>query len=438
VDINLRCRRINGMKYCAKCGNPMEDDMMFCQKCGTKFEGLVASAQTGIKAKIAKMKKYNLVIDAPSMSWQYVHDDMERAGNILVKQNQMCHELQDLIVDILSSVDDENKDLDEREVYTYILDMGRRMCLEGAKMFADYSGYKELFDQGNSLVQMGKIAPAQFLGQMQQVDIAYKAISGIQGLNAWELKEKLDEDVIYNNLEYQELTKKFAQAFNDMIAKEIKRHTDFFLSPGIEHINTNWDMYVTILKGLPISMIDTLDESGWKVILDDQEKNHNGSQFKREFLRKRDEQRKEQRKKEQEIEDKKYWETHQEEYKQLEENKVKIAEILTAVDSFEKEIRTLENAKKMLDNKKRDIESSISDKKQSADKLSKKIFGKKKAEIEIQVLNGEIEKLSQELQSISNEVKIAEKPIFDKKFEKSNLEREVRRLEQENVNLRNK
>lgn len=24
------------MKYCAKCGNPMEDDMLFCQRCGTK------------------------------------------------------------------------------------------------------------------------------------------------------------------------------------------------------------------------------------------------------------------------------------------------------------------------------------------------------------------------------------------------------------------
>ena len=351
------------MKYCAKCGNPMEDDMMFCQKCGTKFEGVIASAQTGIEAKIAKMKKYNLVIDASSMSWQYVHDDTERAGNVLVKQNQMCHELQDLIVDILSSVDDKNKDSVEKEVYTYILDMGRRMCLEGAKMFADYSGYKELFDQGNSLVQIRRIEPAQFLGQMQQVDIPYKSISGVQGLNAWELKEKLNADVIYNNLEYRELTKKFAQAFNEMMAKEIKRYTDFFLSPGIEHINTNWDMYVTILKGLPMSMIDTLDESGWKAILDDREKNHNGGQFKREFLRKRDEQREEQRKKEQEIEDKKYWEIHPEEYKQLESNKAKIAEIMTAIDSVEQEIRSLENAKKPLDNKKIDIESSISYKK---------------------------------------------------------------------------
>jgi hypothetical protein len=429
---------MNGMKYCAKCGNPMEDDMMFCQKCGTKFEGVIASAQTGIEAKIAKMKKYNLVIDASSMSWQYVYDDTERAGNVLVKQNQMCHELQDLIVDILSSVDDKNKDSVEKEVYTYILDMGRRMCLEGAKMFADYSGYKELFDQGNSLVQMRRIEPAQFLGQIQQVDIPYKSISGVQGLNAWELKEKLNADVIYNNLEYRELTKKFAQAFNEMMAKEIKRYTDFFLSPGIEHINTNWDMYVTILKGLPMSMIDTLDESGWKAILDDREKNHNGGQFKREFLRKRDEQREEQRKKEQEIEDKKYWEIHPEEYKQLESNKAKIAEIMTAIDSVEQEIRSLENAKKPLDNKKIDIESSISDKKYNVDKLGKKIFGKKKAEAEIQELNGEIEKLSQELQSVSDEVKVAEKPIFDKKLEQSNLEREIKMLEQENVDLRNK
>lgn len=285
---------------------------------------------------------------------------------------------------------------------------------------------------------MRRIEPAQFLGQMQQVDIPYKSISGVQGLNAWELKEKLNADVIYNNLEYRELTKKFAQAFNEMMAKEIKRYTDFFLSPGIEHINTNWDMYVTIIKGLPMSMIDTLDESGWKAILDDREKNHNGGQFKREFLRKRDEQREEQRKKEQEIEDKKYWETHPEEYKQLESNKAKIAEIMTAIDSVEQEIRSLENAKKPLDNKKIDIESSISDKKYNVDKLGKKIFGKKKAEAEIQELNGEIEKLSQELQSVSDEVKVAEKPIFDKKLEQSNLEREIKMLEQENVDLRNK
>ena len=38
----------------------------------------------------------------------------------------------------------------------------------------------------------------------------------------------LDEKVIYDNMEYKNLTKQLAQAFNDMWTKCIKRYTDFF------------------------------------------------------------------------------------------------------------------------------------------------------------------------------------------------------------------
>ena len=54
------------------------------------------------------------------------------------------------------------------------------------------------------------------------------------------------------------------------------------------------------------------------------------------------------------------------------------------------------------------------------------------------MLNGEVSKLNQELQILCDQIKTAEKPISDKKIEKSNLEREIRRIEQENVELRNK
>ena len=195
---------------------------------------------------------------------------------------------------------------------------------------------------------------------------------------------------------------------------------------------------VTILKGLPMSMIDTLDESCWRTILDDQEKNHNGGQFKRELLRKRDEQRNAQRKKEQEIADSEYWASHPEELRQVEENKKKIAEIRTKVNEMNREISSLESDKYPLEQRKSTVEVDISDKKQTIEKLGKKIFGKKKAEEEINVLNSEVSKLNQELQMLCDQIKIAEKPISDKKTEKSNLEREIRRIEQENVELRNK
>ena len=426
------------MKYCAKCGNPMEDDMMFCQKCGTKFEGVVSTAPSDIEVKLAKMKKYNLVIDAQTISWEYLREDGERAGNITVKQDKLCEELADLVKDILTTVSDEERDLVEREVYTYVLQMGYKMCKEGEKLFANYSGFKELFDMGSNLVQTGQLDAGTFLNQMLDQDYVYKVIAGLQGLHSSRIKEVLDEDVIYNNMEYRGLTKQLAQAFNDMWVKCIKRYTDFFLSPGEGYINQNWDIYNVLLKGLPVSVIDTLDERGWKLALDDWEKNHNGWQYKQNFIKKRDQQRDAKRKQEQEIADKQYWASHPDEYKQLEENKKKISEIWTSVDAVDKEIRLLESEKKPLDEKKANIEASIADKKQTIEKLGKKIFGKKKAEEEINVLKGEVSKLNQELQILCDQIKTAEKPISDKKIEKSNLEREIRRIEQENVELRNK
>lgn len=426
------------MKYCTKCGNPMEDDMMFCQKCGTKFEGVVSTIQSEIEVKLAKMKKYNLVIDAQTISWEYLREDGERAGNITVKQDKLCQELSDLIKDILKTVSDDDRDLVEREVYTYVLEMGCKMCKEGEKLFANYSGFKELFDMGNNLVRTGQVDAGTFLNQMIEQDYVYKVIAGLQGLHSSRIKEMLDEDVIYNNMEYRGLTKQLAQAFNNMWIKCVKRYTDFYMSPGEGYIDNNWNTYNVLLKGLPMSVIDTLNESGWQLALDDWEKNHNGWQYKQNFIKKRDQQRDAKRKKEQEIADKQYWETHPNEYKQLEDNKKKIVEILTNVGEVNKEISSMESNKKPLDDKKIDIETSISDKKQRVEKLEKKIFGKKKAEEEIRTINEEIETLSRELQILCEEIKTADKPISDKKLEKSNLEREVRKLEQENVDLRKK
>jgi hypothetical protein len=432
------------MKYCAKCGNPMEDDMLFCQKCGTRFEGVTEIAQSNIEAKITKMKKYNLVLDAQSISWQYLREDGERAGNITVKQDKLCVELVELIKDILESVADDERDFAEREVYTYVLQMSCKMCKEGEKLFSNYSGFKELFDMGNNLVRMGRLNPGVFLNQMIEQDNIYKTIAGLQGLHVSRIKEVLSEEVIYNNQEFQNLTKQLAIAFNDMWYKCVKRYTDFFSSPGEPFINSNWNIYNIIIKGLPMSVIDTLNESGWTLALDDWEKNHNGRQFKQDFLRKREQQRssqrkkeEEQKKKEQEIADRQYWETHPEEYKQVEINKKKIDEILSNISSICKDIQALEKEKKSLDEQQLEMNFRISDKEQIISKLEKKIFGKKKAEEEIKTLDAEVTELKQELQLKSSQVEDMEKEISIKKSEHNTLEREIRTLEQEISNLRN-
>lgn len=426
------------MKYCAKCGNPMEDDMMFCQKCGTKFEGIASTALNNIEVKLAKMKKYNLVIDAQTISWEYLREDGERAGNITVKQDKLCQELSDLIKDILESVSDNDRDLVEREVYTYILQMGYRMCKEGEKLFANYSGFKELFDMGNGLVQSGQLDAGTFLGQMMEQDYVYKVIAGLQGLHSSRIKEMLDENVIYNNMEYRGLTKQLAQAFNDMWVKCIKRYTDFFLSPGEDYINQNWDIYNVLLKGLPLSVVDMLDEHGWQLALDDWEKNHNGWQYKQNFIKKRDQQRDAKRKKEQEIEDKKYWESHPEEFAETKKKQESIAEIRKKIQKMIKEKVSAETEKRPFDDKKEDIQRGIDEKQNRIEKLGKKIFGKKKAEEEIEEIKPQIEKLRNELQEVNEKIQVYQKSIFDKETEIKALEQEIKNIEQEIEKLRNK
>ena len=60
------------MKYCSKCGNPMEDEMLFCQKCGTKVAE-PSPADTAINGyeNVASTKKDDVVQD---------HSDKPRRG----------------------------------------------------------------------------------------------------------------------------------------------------------------------------------------------------------------------------------------------------------------------------------------------------------------------------------------------------------------------
>lgn len=415
----------------------MEDDMMFCQKCGTKFVGVVSDNQSEIEIQLAKMKKYNLVLDSQAITWEYLRDDGERAGNICVKQDKLCEDLIAVIKEILENTTYEDKDFVEREVYTFVLKMGIRMCNEGAKMFSNYAGFKELFDMGNNLVRSGQLHPATFLNQMIEQDYVYKAVSGLQGLHSSRIKDALDADTISNNLEYQNLTKQLAQAFNQMWYACIKRYKDFFACPGQEFINQNWDCYLTILKGLPISVIDTLDENAWMIALDNEEKENNGAQYKRTFLRNREQYRNSLRVAEKERKDKEYWQSHPEQYEAFERNNIKIAEIRTSINAVDKDISAIENNVRSLQEATVGVERTIAEKQRKIEKLKNKIFGKKKAEEEIKVLYNEINNLNVELMNAQKRVEVATQPLTEKREIKNNLEAEVQLLQNENARLRN-
>lgn len=51
------------MKYCSKCGNPMEDEMLFCQKCGAKVAEPSTAATTLKKYENALSAQNNVIQD---------------------------------------------------------------------------------------------------------------------------------------------------------------------------------------------------------------------------------------------------------------------------------------------------------------------------------------------------------------------------------------
>ncbi len=65
------------------------------------------------------------------------------------------------------------------------------MCKGGEKLFANYSGFKELFDMGNGLVQSGQL-DAELFGTDDGTRLCiYKVIAGLQGLHSSRIKRNV-------------------------------------------------------------------------------------------------------------------------------------------------------------------------------------------------------------------------------------------------------
>lgn len=423
------------MKYCGKCGNLIEEDMAFCQKCGTKYIDK-STYEYEMQEKINRMKEYNLILEPTTITWYYLRETTDRTGKIISKQAELCRDLCSLIKDILSSTTEKNKDLIEYEVYTFVLKMGKRMCDAGEKLFGNYSGYEEAFKNGEIQVIRREIKSEYFLNKIMEEDSIYKATVGIQGLHASIIKEALDESVITENLEFRNLTIDLANAFNRMWYSCIRRYTDFFMSPGVDFINMNWNIYEIILKGLLQIDNDKLDENGWDFALDDWEKNHNGGQFKLDFNKKRLKNKEVRLKSEKEIADRKYWSRHPNDLKSAQEKTLKIVELSTWQMKVEKEFRELENNRKSIIVKKNAIIKMITNNETELKKLDKSIFGKSKAKIEIVRIINEVSNQNKELKKIMDELNLINKSLVSKNNEISNFISKINKLELEISNMR--
>jgi hypothetical protein len=293
-----------------------------------------------------------------------------------------------------------------------------------------------LLDKGAKYVAGSNERATQVLTGIKNIDQVYKTVAGMQAMEASRIMGILDETIIHENPEYIALTKQVAQAFNDMWYAFGKRWVDFYLSPGEEFVKDHWGYYQEIIKGLPQKVIDTLDEKGWDLVLDDMARNHGKWQFKNQFIKERDEKRDMKRKQEQDEEDKKYWETHRAEYKR----KLKLEKELK---KLEQTISAKRENKLLLDKQRApfraeyfNISGQISEKYRDIARLEKKIFGKKKAKEEIAMIRKEIISLEDKNKAIDADIAGYNEAIQKLERAISDLQSRINDLQQQIVELR--
>lgn len=404
------------MKYCSNCGNAMQDDMLFCQKCGTKFDTEFNNINNSEYTKISKMKSYNLCLDSDVITWKLIQDDGKYSANLVSKQDKICTEFCEVISDILSKITDDTRNILEDEVYIYVLKMGIDMCENSKEMLENYSGYKELFDEGKKLNFKGQLDDNEFLDDMANMDLMYKTVAHLQGVHAVRIKKILDKEVISNNEKYINLLSRFAQCYNDMWYALVKRFTDFYLVPGKDLFTQSWENYCELIDGLSQSIVDTLDESGWSYILNYLAKHHGANQFRIDFIKERDSLRDCKRLEEKAEADKKYWILHPTEYERkllLEQEIKKAQEIVEETKNQQMEIV---NKKWNTEDEIYRLQNEIDDKQKSIERLKKKIWGKRKAQEEIIDLEKTISSLRTQEEMEKNRLFNLKSPLKNVQF----------------------
>lgn len=106
-------------------------------------------------------------------------------------------------------------------------------------------------------------------------------------------------------------------------------------------------------------------------------------------------------------------------------------------NDLEQEITLQKEKIDLLNQKRKDIEDTISNYQSKILKLSKRIFGKKKAQDEILKLNTEINELNKQSPSLVEQIKEIEKMISTISDDRFNVMMSIDKLNQKNHALRN-
>lgn len=231
-----------------------------------------------------KIYSLDFLIPAKSIKWSDITIEKEKTWEKINSQTASVKLLCDLIKEANQYITPETQELIIQKVYIYVLALCADLCVEGANMFKNPAEYKSYFDKFRPLAR-DKDSAIKVLTTLKNADYMYKVFAGCQGIYAAQIIPFLDKELLLFVEELHEPVRKLAVCFNTFFLQNLKRWIDYYMSPGTDAIEDMWKNYLNIRNCLMPDVIQTLDESSWKLAINDQVEKHNQRSFMYAFLR---------------------------------------------------------------------------------------------------------------------------------------------------------
>ncbi|MBQ7707768.1 MAG: zinc-ribbon domain-containing protein, partial [Lachnospiraceae bacterium] len=367
------------MKYCVKCGNLMDDDMMFCSKCGAKSE-IIYNNSNKLNDKLDELKQYNICIK--NLSWEKCTKDKDYFGKLFGNKDYIEQDLKKLIDEILECISENNHDEVIDKLYTVLFDKCIDLMKTTKKQYDDTKELDEFKSQIIIAVKSGQMSREKGNAILQKIDDPYYILISTNFLYVGEIIDKIDKYEIFLNEVFRKkilnLISDYSKAFEALINRRAKLGMGFGFGAAKENFG---QFYFKIMQGLRKTDLQLINEDGWTRLKEiyesygweDEAKLINPYLIdaKSELLHLADEF------------ESKYWNEHPEKSKEKDGMIGKIDEINKQIVELQKEISMEDNKKS---NHKKELEE-LNDKESKINKkieeLEKKIFGKKKAQEEV-------------------------------------------------------
>lgn len=413
------------MKFCTSCGAEASDDARFCKKCGKQFD---EGPQSPLAIKISNLKRYNLRLEPKQLTWERIRNlSSEEASSIFLGQDKLGEEMSALIRDILEMAKIEGDTAASLETHLFVLNSCIGLCQGLREMFADYTGYKELFDMGNQLVGQGTLSAVKFLNDMLSVDSGFKQVCAVQTVSAWRIRKELNGELIRQDARCHNLAVRAADSYCRAFEAKGKRFTDFFLMPSREYVDNEWGFYLAFLDGLTYEDLSAINESSWDSCVRAMDEHYKDG-YQRFFT----DRRKKLHESMKEADQNYFWKSHPELAAEKNRTDRRIASIRKATQSIKDNRDVLDSQREAIARRIQGLEYQIDGDRKEVKRLKGKVFGKAKAAEQIETIKKasaikyeELTELREKYAAINDEIKILDDKISGNNAEISQAKKEL-------------